>query len=46
VLSAGPSGAPRLVEWNTGEHVGKTAVLEIEDTTQSGALAVDEVASY
>lgn len=46
VLSTSPSGAPKLVEWNTSEWVGKTAVLEVEDATQSGALAIDEIVSY
>ena len=46
LASASPSGAARLVEWNTSEWVGQTVELALEDDSSEGALAADEFVVY
>jgi hypothetical protein len=46
LASASPTGATRLVEWNTGAWVGKTVELALEDDSTEGALAADEFVVY
>jgi hypothetical protein len=46
LASASPTGAARLVEWNTSEWVGKTVELVFEDESREGALVVDEIVVY
>jgi hypothetical protein len=46
LASASPTGAARLVEWNTSEWVGKTVELALEDDSSEGALAADEFVVY
>jgi hypothetical protein len=46
LASASPTGAARLVEWNTSEWVGKTVELVFEDDSSEGALVADEIVVY
>jgi len=46
LATASPSGAARMVEWNTSEWVGKTVELVLEDNSSEGALVVDEIVVY
>jgi hypothetical protein len=46
VATATPSGVARLEEWNTGDLVGKTVEIVVEDDSSEGALAVDEFVIY
>ena len=46
LASAGPTGAARLVEWNTSEWVGKTVEIVLEDDSSEGSLAADEFVVY
>ena len=46
LVSASPTGAARLVEWNTSEWVGKTVELVFEDDSSEGALVADEIVVY
>jgi hypothetical protein len=46
LASTSPTGAARLVEWNTSEWVGKTVELVFEDDSSEGALVADEIVAY
>ncbi|HEX7509019.1 MAG TPA: hypothetical protein VF550_19755, partial [Polyangia bacterium] len=46
LASASPTGAARLVEWNTSEWVGKTVEIVVEDDSSEGSLAADEFVVY
>jgi len=46
LASASPTGAIRLVEWNTSAWVGKTVELALEDYSSEGAFAADEFVVY
>ena len=46
LASASPSGAARLVEWNTSEWVGKTVEIALEDASVEGSLVADEFVAY
>ncbi len=46
LVSAAPSGAARLVEWNTSEWVGETVEIVLEDDSSAGALVADDFVVY
>jgi hypothetical protein len=45
-MHASPTGAARVVEWNTSEWVGKTVEIVLEDDSAEGALVADEFVVY
>jgi hypothetical protein len=46
LMHASPTGAARVVEWNTSEWVGKTVEIVLEDDSAEGALVADEFVVY
>jgi hypothetical protein len=46
LMRANPTGAARVVEWNTSEWVGKTAEIVLEDDSAEAALVADEFVAY
>ena len=46
LATASPSGAARMIEWNTSEWVGKTVQLVFEDDSSEGAMVVDEIVLF
>jgi Glycosyltransferase family 87 len=46
LVSASPTGAARLVEWNTSAWVGQSVELVLEDDSTTGALSADEFVAY
>jgi len=46
VRTASPTGAAKVVDWDTSELVGRSVVLLVEDQSATGGLVVDEIVAY
>ena len=46
VRTASPTGAAKVVDWNTSDLVGRSVVLLVEDKSPTGGLVVDEIVAY
>jgi hypothetical protein len=46
VRSATPAGTPERVEWDVTDLAGHTVTLLLEDESETGGLAVDDVTLY